>query len=70
MTHGIPAIIRNLSWSQNGKADLSPPQQAPHQDAWISRAHGDEVGSRNLGRRRKKGRKRLTVQLPSKYAGA
>jgi large subunit ribosomal protein L34 len=30
----------------------------------------DKWGRATLSRRRKKGRKQLTVQLPSKYAGA
>src|SRR4051812_38830984 len=37
--------VRTVFGVVHGQANVSPPQQAPYQDSWFSRAHGNQVGT-------------------------
>ena len=66
-----PAPAAVLRRDLYGQAHVPSPQHAPHPQARLPGSSDGSKGRAVLSRRRKKGRKRLTVQLPSpKYAGA
>jgi len=38
--------VTRVSGVNNGEANLSSEKQAPHSDAWVSNANGNEMGER------------------------